>query len=117
MFKTFGAGRPGEPPTPFRSGLSFSDRGHVGWKNGGLVFGTQAVFLVGGAVALADTAEPLVVAALAFMAVLAGLPQTLWGVRQVANEWTLAHQDRVLNCAFAAPFWAAAIAGLVVALW
>jgi hypothetical protein len=116
MFQTFGAPQDkAQKGAPFRSGFRF-ERGKHGWKNFAVVLAAQVAFLVGGGLALADKAEPFVAASLAFMAVLVGIPQMLWGLRQVANDWANAHPHAVLNAAFTAPVIAAVIAALVAGL-
>ncbi|MFL5885395.1 MAG: hypothetical protein ACJ77M_10020 [Thermoleophilaceae bacterium] len=117
MFQTFGMADRGRPGTPFGSGLSWANPDRHRWKNAGLVVGAQVAFLGGSGFALVETADFFVAGAAAFMAILVGMRQMLWALRQAADGLATAHANGVLNCAFSAPFVAGVLTvGLVAVL-
>ena len=113
IFQTFGNRANGNRRTPFNLGLRFPDAEASRWKNPALVIGCQVFALGGAALAVLDTAQPLVVASVAYLGVLVGMPQSLWALQMAFPKWTQERASGVLNIAFAAPLVAATVAGAV----
>jgi hypothetical protein len=116
IFQTFAGGPASGKGTPFYSELRYRSANRSRRTTVLMYVGVQLVAIGGGSFALVDCGEPVVAGALAFMAVLVGMRQSLWMLRHWNNQWYYAHPHGVLNVAFFAPVIAGLLTAALVAL-
>ena len=103
--------------TPFLSGLTYSDTRHGDRLTIAQIAGIQLSGLGGGTLAVLQTGDALVAAALAYLAVLVGIRSTMFAIGLVNRGCAIRKQELILDGAFYAPFvFAAAVLALVQAI-